>query len=384
MDLAKAFDTVPHELLLKKMYQTGIRGKALQWFRSYLCNRRHMLKYDDIQSEPMLISYGVPQGSVLGPVLFLVYINDLCSVGVRNGKVITFADDTVLLFRDKTWEEVTDSAQDGFNRVGAWLSDNILTLNASKTNFICFSINRRGSPKYNKVSIYYHQCICNSSANGGLPAHCTQCESLKRCSGLKYLGIHIDEHLNWREHIACLTGRVRKLVFFFRELRQILEPHQIKTIYFALCYSLINYGILAWGGVAKTIMDPAYKAQKLILKVMLGLEYTYPTQQLYKDTMILNVRQIYMSRLTLEMSKNESNMDIVQSRNTRQRGSLFVPQVYTSFARRFHTFLGPRLYNAVLPRIQPTKGNLTKTALSTFLLGLGLEESETLLCGFLV
>lgn len=146
LDLAKAFDTVSVKILLKKLELIGIRGLPLKLFASFLTDRRQTVKVADHISHPLPVTCGVPQGSVLGPSLFLIYINELCQLKPLNGKIISYADDTALVFRGQTWAEARSYAEQGLKLAASWLNKNLLTLNTQKSKYITFSINKSTQP----------------------------------------------------------------------------------------------------------------------------------------------------------------------------------------------------------------------------------------------
>ena len=134
LDLAKAFDTVPHDCLINVLNIYGVRGTVLGVFRDYLCGRSQVVKIQDTYSEPLAVRIGIPQGTVLGPLLFITYINSLTNITVENGLVISYADDTVVVFRAKTWNEVKNLTEIGISKIKNWLDSFQLTLNVYKTN----------------------------------------------------------------------------------------------------------------------------------------------------------------------------------------------------------------------------------------------------------
>ncbi|CAG4962825.1 unnamed protein product [Colias eurytheme] len=147
LDLAKAFDTVSIPILLMKLERAGVRGLPLQLLKSYLTDRKQVVKIGNTISSECTIIYGVPQGSVLGPTLFLVYINDLCNLSLSNGHVVSFADDTALVFCGSNWMKTKQSAEAGLCKVMTWLNENVLTLNLDKTKFMTFSLYKSTQPK---------------------------------------------------------------------------------------------------------------------------------------------------------------------------------------------------------------------------------------------
>ncbi|KAG7309154.1 hypothetical protein JYU34_005076 [Plutella xylostella] len=244
LDIAKAFDTVSIPILLKKLELIGIRGLQHQLFTDYLSNRQQRIKIGSFVSDPLPMVFGVPQGSILGPTLFLIYINGLCSLKLRNCKIVTFADDTALLFQGESWDQTHEFAQSGFDAVSNWLRGNSLSLNSDKTKYICFSISSIDRPINALMS---HSSLCLSN---GIPNNCS-CIDLQCVSSIKYLGIIIDNRLTFKEHIDLLSRRIRKLIAIFKNLRYVAEGKLLKTIYFALCQSLLQYGIGSWGAQPK-------------------------------------------------------------------------------------------------------------------------------------
>lgn len=152
LDLAKAFDTVPHNRLLEVLEHYGIRGVVLEVFKNYLNNRKQIVGIRDSLSEPLNTQLGIPQGTVLGPLLFIVYINYLLCLNTSKS-TISYADDTVLIFEEDSWGGVKEKALEGVQKVKEWLDLNQLSLNVEKTKYIAFSITNYNRPNYNNLNL---------------------------------------------------------------------------------------------------------------------------------------------------------------------------------------------------------------------------------------
>ncbi|CAG9137934.1 unnamed protein product [Plutella xylostella] len=270
LDLAKAFDTVSRPILLKKMASYGIQGLALDWFRSYLSDRKQRIGINNTFSELKTIGFGVPQGSVLGPTLFLLYINDLNQISLPNATTFSFADDTAVIFHGHSWEDVVALAELGMRRIATWLQCNLLTLNATKTKYLAFHITERTAPT-KTINIKIHQC---SRDRAGSPCNCPQ---LERVSYLKYLGVVLDDRLVWDKQIEAVRGRIRKLTFCFKQLKMIANKDLIRLTYTALVQSILTYCIVVWGGAGVSYMIAAERAQRFVLKIT--LEFSFKQSQ---------------------------------------------------------------------------------------------------------
>lgn len=192
MDLARAFDTVPHKQLLNVLEHSGIRGTALSVFEGYLTDRHQHTKINKTISSPEIIKSGVPQGTILGPILFITYINSLLNMNL-GGIAISYADDMALIFEGQTWIETKQKVMLGVNQVKYWLETFKLSLNLQKTNYIAFSPTNKNRPDFDNINI-------------------TEDDSITSSEKTKYLGIVIDQHLKWHHHINYVVTRIRKLV----------------------------------------------------------------------------------------------------------------------------------------------------------------------------
>lgn len=325
-------------------------------------------------SEEATIKFGVPQGSILGPTLFLVYINDLCELKLDRGSVFTYADDTVLLFNSKSWADVEVRANKGLNDVAIWLRKNLLTVNVTKTKFMAFTLNSTSQPK-SPLSLRIHCAKCTSFQQCPcIPLDCT--------NQIKYLGVIIDQHLTWTNHISALGGRIRKLIYTFKKLRHILPSETLMVVYYALAQSILSYCISIWGAAAVTHMLPLERAQRALLKVMHFKPRRYSTESLYKDTRVLTVRQLFIKAIILRQHAMTSEEQLKMNTHKRRKDVVFKLSLFrTRYARKSFLGQGPALYNRISK--QTTIVNLNRNALNrcitNYLSQLNYTNTENLL-----
>lgn len=336
LDLAKAFDTVSRRILFTKMHSLGIRGTPLNWFMSYFTNRKQRVCVGGAHSDFSEVTFGVPQGSVLGPTLFLIYINDLCKLSLAQAETLAFADDTALIFHGDTWEEVNEVTHHGLRQVSQWLNKNLLSLNTSKTKFLTFSISQRTAPT-RPLNIKLHECSHYSNASQCL------CPSIEQLHSIKYLGIHIDDRFTWKKHIDVVNARVRKLKYLFVKLRNVADRDLLRLVYMALCQSILSYCVLAWGAACGSYLIKLERAQRSILKIAHKKPFRFATDSLYSEFQLLRVRQIFIVATIMRFHKIALSCTRDKARSTRNI-SWVVPKTKTKFAKRSPLFLGPFLY----------------------------------------
>ena len=191
IDLSKAFDTVNHQILIDKLEHYGIRGKALEIFKSYLSNRKQYVQLEKSKSQLRPITCGVPQGSVLGPLFFILFINDLYKC-CPEGKVRLFADDTTIFFHKNNINDIITTGKLIMIQLTNWLRANKLTLNADKSTFTIFKSHKKIIPNMPETIEFLNQ-------------------SIKRTSHNKFLGVILDEHLSWSNHITELSNKLKRL-----------------------------------------------------------------------------------------------------------------------------------------------------------------------------
>lgn len=373
LDLSKAFDTVSIPLLVTKLESIGIRGLPLSIFEDYLQNRTQCVKIDGVVSDERKLVFGVPQGSILGPTLFLIYINDLCKLHIPHCQIFVYADDTAMIVKAPNWPTAFERAEKSLSQIMSWLDSNLLTLNSTKTNYITFAINSSTLPPENEYSIKAHTCGDNFS-------NCT-CLPLTRSCTVRYLGVQIDNFLTWKQHIKALIPKIRKLIYIFKNLNKCADLDTLKLVYNALCKSLLAYCITAWGGAAKTTIMPLERAQRAVLKVMTRKPYRYSSTKLYADTSVLTVRQIYIM-MTLQRKHTQMPYDpTIYERRRRSDLVCATPIHRTVFASRHFKVFGCCIYNKVnkILNIYPNSKRIIKEKIKQWLLTLDYTKTEDLI-----
>lgn len=318
LDIKKAFDTVNHALLLEKLLKSGIRGIALALLQSYLSNRTQQVSItagdgSKYLSSSASITSGVPQGTVLGPLLFSVYVNELCGAKIANCIITCFADDTAIYFEGESWPEVFQSAQQGINEISNWYKFNKLTLNALKCSVMQFYNGTTRSSQqplsiHAHPSSHFHHCDNNCNFSNCTCSHllnvtnssCTSdCVILSSTNTVKYLGVMIDENMKWKSHIQLTTRRIRKTMYKFHLLRCILDQRYLRTVYFAIVQSISTYAITAWGGTYKTILKPLNCSINMVIKIILFHPRRYPTDLIFTELNVLPLIKLYFYNLVL-------------------------------------------------------------------------------------
>jgi hypothetical protein len=309
LDLAKAFDSVDRSKLIQKLSYIGILHKSLDWFSSYLSDREQIVSINRTISETMRIDYGVIQGSTLGPLLFLIYINNISKLHI-DGRITLFADDTAIFFEGDDWPTVYDKASRALAKVKNWFDQNTLTLNLKKTKYMTITANEMKHIPNNIITI--HSCKKTNNQN-------CNCEPIERVKTYKYLGVIFDDNMKWNAQIIALKQKLRKFSYIFYQLGSILSKEDLRITYFAYVQSLLIGGIIVWGGANKTIIQSLEVTQKSIIKAAMHKNRLFPTNELYHVFDVLSIRQLYVKYLLCYAHKNYKSIFSLTNhlRNTR-------------------------------------------------------------------
>ena len=359
LDLSKAFDSLDHNILLDKLQHYGIRGITLKLFENYLSKRNQFVAIGGDTSHLQLIQCGVPQGSILGPLLFLLYINDITHSSSLL-KCILFADDTSVFLSHKD----IDVLQANFNRelelITLWLGLNKLTVNKTKTNYMIFT---NKSINFDNISIKMGDSI------------------IKRVNTTKFLGINIDDKLSWSTHIGAICNKLCKNVGVMYKLK-FLPKHILKMIYNSIIVPYIYYGITVWGNAFSTYLDRIIKLQKRVVRIIMSCSYTSHTTPLFFSLKYLKFSDLYLYEVCIFMYLCMNNLipislselfclnSSIHSYPTRNASSFHLPLIRTQLFQRTIFYKGPVLWNSMPSEIKsaPTF-NSFKSRLRRFLVG---------------
>ena len=334
LDFSKAFDTVDHAILLCKLKSFGLDNNSLNWFESYLTNRQQKTSINNTLSSSLPVSVGVPQGSILGPLLFIIYINDMPNI-VKHCKIILYADDTLLYYSSNSVKDIELCVNEDLHSICKWLDENLLTLNCAKSKFLLFGGNRR-LKTFTNISIYVND------------------QQLAREQTFKYLGITFSENLTWSDHISNVSIKINQRIGLLRRVKVFIPLKARLTIYNSLILPLFDNADIIWGDKNNTtLMDQLQILQNKAAKTILDAPYLSSSTEALSNLHWhpLTHRRYLHRMLTIFKLKNnliDYDFDLPKANhlhNTRQRDHIHLSKPSTNWGKQKLLYQACKEYN---------------------------------------
>ena len=331
IDFKKAFDTLNHNILLQKLELYGIRGPVFNLIKSYLSNRGMRVKIGDSFSSYRFVNIGIPQGSILGPLLFILYVNDMPGFTDEIFTVM-YADDSNFCASNKSAHDLFGGINGKIELLYNWATCNRLSINSEKSFYM--SISNRNLP-VNLPAVILNNTNLESKLTG------------------RYLGVTMDRGLKFDQHVRDVCDKVSKNIGVIYRIRKLLNFETLKTLYYALIYPYLLYCNLAWGNIYHVHLKPLEILQKRVIRIINGAEYNSPTNTYFFQNEILKLKDIYKYRLGLYMfNLDRDSLSRQHAYSTRNRRDLLPSFNRTNVSQRSLFYTGPNLWNSIPENIK--------------------------------
>ena len=348
LDLSKAFDLINHNLLLKKLDFYGFRGTINNWLSSYLKNRFQYVCLDQHRSNILPNNYGVPQGSILGPLLFLIFINDLPEVSSLFNCII-YADDTNLFYASNNLINDQDVINNELTKFQSWFSNNKLLINYSKCSYTIMG------PKI-LTNIFPDINITMNNIK------------INRLDSIKFIGLTLQSNLSWSSHIINITDKINGFLGVLNKLKTKFTKKTLITLYNSFILPYLNYGNIIWGNSPAFILNCIEKCQKRFIRIFYNLKPTDHTGNLFASLKILTIKQIFIQTSANFVFKFLHNLlppyfnsffkfsNSIQKRQTRNQNVFYIYPTRLKLIQTSIIYMGPKIWNETIP---PTLKNIT-------------------------
>ena len=318
-DLSKAFDCVDHGILLSKLEIYGFRGVPLRWFASFLEGRKQRVVSSGVQSAELDVQCGVPQGSVLGPILFLLYVNDIVRVQI-SGEITLFADDTSVLWHSDNKALLRDVISSDLIRIKEWCNSNRLSLNVSKTGILGL------------------RCEI-----GGIEL---ESQPLQELTSVRFLGVLIDGNLKFESHILRLSKKLASGCFAIRLTCSELGPEIARSVYFAVFESHLRYGIAFWGCTSRYLLNVLVVLQKKAVRSIVNVSQRESCRPLFKEIKILTLISLFILETSSLIHKHVRGISgPMHQRDTRRVRDLRLPIPVSTLTKNSFIYNGRKIFN---------------------------------------
>lgn len=335
LDVSKAFDTVSHQLLLKKLQNLGFRGPFFSLLESFLSDRAQSVVIGDFKSSLISLKAGVPQGSILSPLLFNIFVNDMAHV-INECKIYQYADDTLLVARHIDFSNSLNLLQANSTHLMDWFTDNLLDINSSKTKLVCFRNPLK--KQQDNVQFFLHPSSCS-------PCNCVSIESVDH---VKYLGVYFDYDMSWNTHMSYLCGKLRSIACMLFNTRVFLPVGVRLLIVHALAYSILRYGVTVFGNCSGRWQEKINILLKGILKSIAYNTDLSTSADIFDSLKLPNFRSLFIQTVALRYFWNSDfKTPVIPSRTLRRSSRFEVKLCSTRYGKCMREYYVPFLFNAL-------------------------------------